>query len=107
MIDSWQQRFITYFGKITILKALIISQFVHVVINTHTPDWVIKKLTNICYRFIWNSPDKIKRDIAYLNTNQGGVSMINIKLHFLALKATCRSRIFENKMQIGLLFPIM
>ena len=97
LIDSWQKRTLTYFGKITILKALIISQFVHVVINTHTPDWVIHKLTNTCFRFIWNGPDKIKRDIAYLNTNQGGLSMINIKLHFLALKATWISRIFENK----------
>ena len=43
------------------------------------PPSVFKEVEKICFNFIWNRHDKIKRNILYLNYDKGGLKMLNFK----------------------------
>ena len=43
------------------------------------PSWVFKEIDTICFNFIWNGHDKIKRNILFLNYDKGGLKMLNFK----------------------------
>ena len=61
-LTKWQLRQITPIGKITVLKSLILSKFIHAFSILPIPDSFVKTLNSIFYKFLWNNkPDKIKR----------------------------------------------
>ena len=96
-LKQWSKRDLTPFGKITVIKTLIISKIVHLLINlpTATPK-VIKELNTLFYRFLWNDkPDKIKRVITNLHYSQGGLNMIDLNKFDQSLKLTWIRRFFS------------
>ena len=96
-LNQWSKRDITPFGKVTVIKTLIISKIVHLLICLPTPSLkVIKELNNIFFKFLWNDkPDKIKRTISTLNLLEGGLNMIDIDKFNQALKLTWIRRYFN------------
>ena len=96
-LNQWSKRDITPFGKVTVIKTLIISKIVHLLICLPTPTLkVIKELNNIFFKFLWNDkPDKIKRTISTLNLLEGGLNMIDIDKFNQALKLTWIRRYFN------------
>ena len=67
-INAWSKRDITPFGKVTIIKSLIISKIVHILIALPSPSTVlIKKINKMLFEFLWDGkPDKINRSTAKL-----------------------------------------
>ena len=61
--NTWSKRRLTLSGRITVIKSLAISKFVHLFISLLAPlNELIKELEKLLYRFLWNSgPDRIKR----------------------------------------------
>ena len=91
-------RFLTPFGKITILKTIIIPKFNHVFISIPNPDGgFIKKLNDIFYKFIWdNKPDKISGKQLANGYLEGGLKMPSILLFIKGLKVSWLRRLHQN-----------
>ena len=62
-LNHWSKRKISLSGRITIIKSLALSKFVHLFISLPSPPIeLIKDLDKMFYKFLWNSgPDRIKK----------------------------------------------
>ena len=65
LLNQWSRRKLTIIGKITIVKSLVLSKFVHFFISLpDPPPDLLKELEKQFYRFIWNKgPDRIRRKV--------------------------------------------
>ena len=56
LLNQWSKRKLSLSGRITIIKSLAISKFVHLFISLlDPPNALIKELEHIFYKFLWNS----------------------------------------------------
>ena len=84
----WSRRYLTIYGKVTIIKTLLLSQFVYLIVPLVTPPVeTLKRIQTDMYKFIWGGkPDKIKRAVINNNKSQGGIDMIDFQEFFTSLK---------------------
>ena len=89
-IKAWSKRKLTLLGKITIIKSLALSKFVHLFLALPNPPGnLVKNLNKLFYSFLWNSgPDRIKRKFIVKDIEKGGLRMIQIDSFITALKVT-------------------
>ena len=87
---NWSKRKITLLGKITVIKSIAISKFVHLFLALpNPPENLVKTLNKLCFNFIWNGgPDKIKRKFIVKDISKGGLRMLQIDSFIAALKIT-------------------
>ena len=79
-------RNLTIYGKVVILKSLIISQFVYVSSVLPFPRKIIIELNKLIYNFLWNSNrEKVKRSILLNPVKKDGLSMIDIQAKFQSI----------------------
>ena len=82
IIDSWRYKNLTPFGKITVIKNLLLSKFVHLFIALPITEKILKYINSTFYRFLWGGkPDKVNRQDICRPYLKGGLQMINI-FHF-------------------------
>ena len=94
-IIKWNCRNLTVWGKIIVLKSLILSKFTNLMMNTTIEKDFLKQLEKISFQFIWGKRDKIRRAVAYSKICKGGLNMINLNLMCRSLKATWVKRILD------------
>ena len=89
-LKNWAKRKITLLGKITVIKSIAISKFVHLFLALpNPPDNLVKSLNKLFFNFIWNwGPDRIKRKFIVKDISKGGLRMIQIENFIAALKIT-------------------
>ena len=89
-LNQWSNRDIPPFGRITVIKTLALSKIVHILISLPSPSAaLLNEINNIFFDFLWNGkPDPIKRSIAKLKLDKGGLGMIDIRIFDEALKIT-------------------
>ena len=58
-VDIWSSRGLSLYGKVTIIKSLIIPKFVYVSSLLPTPKEVIKQLKQLLFKFLWKGVDKV------------------------------------------------
>ena len=89
-INKWTKRDLTPFGKIVVIKTLILSKIVHILIALPSPsNKIVKKVNKMIFDFLWNNkPDLIKRKIAIKRLEKGGLGMIDFENFDKALKLT-------------------
>ena len=82
VINSWKYRNLTPIGKITVIKTLILSKFVHLFMIIPISNTFLNNIDKILYSFLWaGKPDRVSRkDICKTNL-KGGLKMINL-CHF-------------------------
>ena len=79
-------RNISIYGKVVILKSLIISQFVYVASVLPTPQKLVKDLNKLLFNFIWNSKrEKVKRSVLLNPIESGGLGMFDVLTKFKSL----------------------
>ena len=93
---SWKRRNLTIFGKITIIKSLILPIITFVAQSTCIPPNATKEINKLLFDFIWGKRDRIKRNIMYQDMLEGGVNMIDIDAFFTSLKAAWMSKLFNH-----------
>ena len=80
ILSSWSARGLTLLGKITIIKALAVSQIVHVLTSLPTHQGALKEIDTLLYDFLWESKgDKLKRTQMINDYDKGGLKMIDIQ----------------------------
>ena len=98
-INNWNKRDLTPFGKVTVLKTLVISKIVHLLIALPTPSpKVLNEINKMFYAFLWDGkPDKMRRTLAKQKMVHGGIGMLDVSLFDKALKLTWIRRLFRNE----------
>ena len=85
MLSIWSKRKLTLPGKVTVIKSLALSKFIHLFLALpNPPDHMIKSLEKKFYKFIWNNgPDRIKRCNMIKNINDGDKFIMGLKVTWL------------------------
>ena len=94
-LNSWKQRKLTLFGKVLIIKNLALSKLTYRFSLLSVPEIVIKRVKKLCFSFIWNKRESVKRNVLYNDITQGGINMIDIDSHIYAIKAAWVSRLIK------------
>ena len=87
LLKGWNNRFLSLFGKVQIIKSFAISQFVLPVTVLNIPTDIEKQIETILFNFIWGSKDKVSRSKVIKGCNNGGLNMIDVKTLFMSFKA--------------------
>ena len=97
ILNHWSKRKLTLLGRITIIKSLAVSKFVHLFISLPAPpNGLISELEKLFYKFLWNSgPDRIKRRIIIKNIACAGLRMVELRSFIKALKVSWLQRILH------------
>ena len=80
LLGWWKQRDLTVMGKVHLLKTYALSKLNYVSSSFVVPKWVVAEINKICFEFIWNGKDRIKRAICYQDYGDGGLRMIDFEL---------------------------
>ena len=88
LIQIWNARYLTPFGKITIVKSLFLSKITHVLLSLPTPsEGMFTLLENLFKNFIWgNKCPKFRKEIIETLPGLGGLKMTNLRNFDAALK---------------------
>ena len=86
----WSQRYLTVYGKITIIKSLLLPKFTHLLAALRSPSVEsVKKLNRTLFKFLWSGKqDKVSRKSVYMEPYMGGLGMPDINTYVIALKGT-------------------
>ncbi len=95
LVDSWRTRKLTLQGKVIIIKTLVLPKIIFPASLLPIPDDVIKEIDKILFHFLWNRSDKMERKELISDYSDGGLCMIDIESHLMALKAAWVPRIYK------------
>ena len=73
-IKAWSMRNLSLRGKVTVLKALILSKLQYLASVLGKPDQkIIRKVDKIVFKFLWNGSEKLKRKTMIQCREDGGL----------------------------------
>ena len=86
MINSWNKRNISMYGKIILCKTFILSKINYLIQSLSLPEQVLAEIDRIMFRFIWQKSisnkrvvERISRNMMCQDTQFGGLKMISVK----------------------------
>ena len=88
-------RDLTLFGGVQILKIFAILRLILPATTVCIPKNIVKKITKLFYKFLWRSPDNVKRNKTAQLVEHGGLNMIDTQLFFDSLIANWINRILN------------
>ena len=104
LLNSWKRRKLTLFGKVTVLKTLIMSKCNYLLqtITVHVSKEILHKIETIVYKFLWNDKnDKIKRKQMTQEYKKGGIKMIDVKTQLEIFQIKWVNRLISGEAQHG------
>ena len=94
LIYLWNARNLTPYGKIIIIKSLLISKITHVLLSLPSPNQTIIRLENMFKNFLWGKkPPKFRKNILENLNNLGGMKMTNLENFDYSLKISWVKRL--------------
>ena len=96
-LNIWSCRTLTLYGKIVIIKSLIISKLIYFLsIVPNPPMTFFAEVQQLLFRFLWNNKnDKIKRSLLYNDYHEGGLKMPHLLSFNHAMKITWVKRYLD------------
>ena len=106
IIRIWTPRFLTPIGKMTIIKSLLTSKFVHILLSLPSPKIeTFTKVDKIYQSFLWGvKPPKFRKEILQNPVEYGGLSYPFLIDFDKSLKITWLRRIIKEK-DVWSIFP--
>jgi len=86
LINIWSSRGLSLYGKVTIIKSLLLPKVVYTLSLLPTPENIIKELNHLIYTFLWKGKDKVTRKSAINNYEGGGIKMVDIESMIKSLR---------------------
>ena len=88
ILNNWKKRYLTPFGKVTVIKTFIVSKFNHFFISLPNPSpEMVKSISDLVYKFLWNEkPDKVNRQQICQDYLDGGLKMLDLEKFIKSLK---------------------
>ena len=97
IINMWKMRNLTYYGKIIIIKTLLISQIIYVASVFTAPTKFVKEINKLLFTFLWNSrKEKVKRSVVINPPKAGGLGMVDIESKIKSLRLSWMLKFFDN-----------
>ena len=90
----WSARGLSLYGKVTIIKSLIIPKFIYIFSLLPTPKEIIKALNQLLYKFLWKGVDKVKILSTINEYEKGGLKMVDLECMIKSLRLAWLKRIF-------------
>ena len=94
-IRLWNCRGLSLFGKVTIIKSLLLPKMLYVFSVLTTPEEFIKQLNTIIYNFLWKGTDKIARKAAVNDLKYGGLNLIDLETYVKSSRLAWLNSIFS------------
>ena len=112
LLKTWNRRFLTPYGKITVIKTLALSKLTYLFTNIPDPcSNFLKQVNMLFFKFLWNGkPNKIKSDYICQDYDEGGIRMVNVFDYLAYIKINCFKRYLCNEDIINLtrtMYPMM
>ena len=97
LIRMWRIRNLTLIGKITLIKSLFISKFIHILLSLPTPsETLFNKIETLFENFLWNGkPPKFRKQILERITGEGGLHYPNIRSIDATMKVSWFKRLYK------------
>ena len=97
ILNQWRRRSLTPLGKITVLKTLILSNFIHLFTTLPSPpDTFLRNLNTIFFSFLWdNKPEKISCKTVKSDYKYGDLRMVDIHHFMISLKLSWLQKLFK------------
>ena len=88
LLCTWSYRYLTPFGKVTIVKSLGLSKISHIALVIPNPNKnMLKRLNTLFFQFIWDKrSEKVNREDSKLPIQKGGLGMPDILKFWSAFK---------------------
>ena len=96
LINIWSSRGLSVYGKVTLIKSLLIPKIVYTSSLLPTPEHIVKDLNHILYKFLWKGKDKVTRASTINNYEEGGIKMVDIESLIKSLRLSWLKRIFSD-----------
>ena len=93
-INIWSSRGLSQYGKLTIIKALIIPKIIYIFSLLPTLIEVIKALNQLLFKFLWKGVDKVTRLSVINEYEKGGLNMMDLECLIKSLRLAWLKRIF-------------
>jgi hypothetical protein len=107
ILDNWRKRNLTFFGKVTVLKTLALSQIMYAASVLFTPKLVIDHIKKLTQDFLWNNKRyKIKDTYLQRDYVDGGIKFMDINAHVITLKLRWIARILDDSNACWKYIPI-
>ena len=100
LIDNWRIRKLTIFGRVLICKTLALPKLVYAASLLPIPNGIVKRINKILFNFIWGCKDRVRRKTVINRVRDGGLQMLDVENHFLALKGAWVPRVSMNSHKI-------
>ena len=90
VLNSWENRGLTLWGKVLIVNTLVASLFVYkMMVLPSIPDYVVRNIEGMIKRYLWGQGTaRVAFEILKNPTQLGGLNLVNLKMKDKSLKAT-------------------
>ena len=78
-IHQWSWRGLSLFGKVSIIKSLLLPKLVYIFSILSPPSEFISLIQTIIYKFLWKGPDKIARRATINSSDYGGLNITDLE----------------------------
>ena len=95
LLNLWSCRGLSLYGKVTVIKTLVIPKFVYICSLLPVADEFVKELNRLVYKFLWNGPDKTIRLSTINDYAKGGLRMIDLDCMIKSLRLAWLQRIYN------------
>ena len=95
-VNICSSRGLSVYGKVTLIKSLIIPKIVYTSSLLPTPEHIVKDLNHILYTFLWKGKDKVTRASTINIYEEGGIKMVDIESLIKSLRLSGLKRIFSD-----------
>ena len=95
LINIWSSRGLSIYGKVTVIKSLIIPAFVYISLLLPVPKEIVKELNQMIFKFLWKEIDKVTRLSTINEYENGGLKMIDLESMIKSLRLAWLKRIFQ------------
>jgi hypothetical protein len=98
IIQIWKMRYLTWLGKITVIKTFCISKLNFALSSLYIPMEFIKEQQKSFFDYIWNGKTpRVKNKVLYNDYQDGGLRLTNLELHMKAQKIMWIKRLALNR----------
>ena len=92
----WSWRGLSLFGKVTIIKSLLLPKVLYVSSIFPSPLGFIKAFQTIIYNFLWKGPDKIARTAVINDFEFGGLKVTDLTTSIMSLRISWIGRFLSD-----------
>ena len=93
-VRIWSSEGLSIYGKVTLLKSVLIPKFIYISSLLPTPKEFVKELNQILFHFLWKGPDKVTRVSIINEYDKGGLKMTDVDSMVMSLRLAWLKHLF-------------